>query len=288
MSDGLRFKVITGLSGSGISTALKALEDLGYFCVDALPPELLPKLIELGNCAEKLRHLAIGLDARSVSDASSVVALLNKLRSEGHECDILFLEASDEVLLGRFSVTRRPHPAGRDLALPDAIRVERLAMAPFRAAATEILDTSSLNVHENRAAIQRFAGHENDGMRVSVLSFGYRNGVPLDANLVWDVRFLPNPFFVDDLRMLSGLDKPVRDYVLEKSETSAFLQHFLPLLDYVLPQYEREGKSYLTLAIGCTGGRHRSVVLAEEIAQRLQQKGVSVTVRHRDMKKEFS
>ncbi len=288
MSNGLRFKVITGLSGSGISTALKALEDLGYFCVDALPPELLPKLIELAECAERPQQLAIGLDARSVHDASRVVALLNTLRQEGHPCDILFLEASDEVLLRRFSVTRRPHPAGRDLALPDAIRAERQAMAPFRAVASEILDTSTLNVHENRAAIQRFVGHQNEGMRVSVVSFGYRNGVPLEADLVWDVRFLPNPFFVEDLRALSGLDEPVREFVLQKADTTAFLQRFLPLLEYVLPQYAREGKSYLTLAIGCTGGRHRSVVLAQEIARCLQQKGVSATVRHRDMKKEFS
>ncbi len=281
------FKVIAGLSGSGISTALEALEDLEYFCVDNLPPELLPKLVELAQGAERLHHLAIGLDTRNVRDAVAVVQLLQQLKNDGHPWDLLYIEASDEALLRRFSITRRPHPAGRQLPLLEAIHKERLAMQPLREIASEILDTSPLNVHACKAAVLGFAHISKPQMGITVMSFGFRHGIPSEADLVWDVRFIKNPYFIAELRQLSGLDEPVREFVLARPETQDFLQRFLPLLEFALPEYAREGKSYLTLAIGCTGGRHRSVVIAEQIAATLSLSHFELKTRHRDMEKEF-
>jgi UPF0042 nucleotide-binding protein len=289
MSEGpLRLKVVTGLSGSGISTAINALEDLGYFCVDNLPPPLLPKLIDLARGADKFNRLAIGLDARNVSDANEVRETLDGLVKEGVKTDIIFLEASDAVLLRRFSTSRRPHPLGRGgVPLPEAIRTERKFMAPFREAASEIVDTSDINVHECKRVVQSFAsGGRRPGLAVSVVSFGFRHGVPPEADIVWDVRFLPNPHFIDELRPFSGQAAAVRDHVLANPATHRFLDRFLPLLDEVVPAYEEEGKSYLTIAIGCTGGRHRSVVLTEHIAAHLARHGRDPKVRHRDIDKE--
>lgn len=281
-------KVVTGLSGSGITTAIDALEDSGYFCVDNLPPPLLPKLIDLARQGEGdgLNKLAIGLDSRNVDDPEAILALLKAF--ELTSVDIIFLEASDAVLLRRFSVSRRPHPMARkERALPDAIKLERRTMHPFREAASQVLDTSDLNVHECKRIVQAFAeGGRSPAMRLSVMSFGFRHGVPTEADIVWDVRFLPNPHFIEHLRAFSGRDPAVRDHVLTKPATKNFLAHFLPLLDDVLPAYEEEGKSYLTIAIGCTGGRHRSVALAERIAHHLASRGRSAKVRHRDIDQE--
>lgn len=284
----LRLKVVTGLSGSGISTAINALEDLGYFCVDNLPPPLLTKLIDLARGAEKFNRLAIGLDARNVTDAGEVREMLDGFAALGLKIHVIFLEASDAVLLRRFSTSRRPHPLGRGgIPLPEAIRTERKFMAPFREAASEIVDTSDLNVHECKRVVQAFAsGGRRPGLAVSVMSFGFRHGVPPEADIVWDVRFLPNPHFIEHLRPQSGQNAPVRDHVLNHPTTRQFLDRFLPLLDDVLPSYEEEGKSYLTIAIGCTGGRHRSVAIAEHIAAHLARNGRDPKVRHRDIEKE--
>lgn len=284
---GLHLTVVTGLSGSGISTAIDALEDLGYFCVDNLPPPLVPKLVELAWATEQGQKLAIGLDARGVTDPTHTVNMLHGLAPLGAGLDVLFMDASDEVLLRRFSESRRRHPMAKGGgSLPEAIRAERQSMHPFREAATHLLDTSELTVHECKRRVQAFAeGATRRGLSVSVLSFGFRHGPPSEADIVWDVRFLPNPHFVPELKPHTGLDAPVQAYVLDKPETRQFLDAFLPLLDGVLPHYEAEGKSYLTVAVGCTGGRHRSVAIAEAIASHLRSEGRDATVRHRDIDK---
>ena len=280
--------VVTGLSGSGISTAIHALEDLGYFCVDNRPPPLVPKLMELARDSQQGQRLAVGLDARGVKNARAVVAMLDDLRAAGSRVDILFLDSQEAVLLRRFSESRRRHPmAGKGVSLLDAVRAEREAMHPFRDAAQSLVDTSDLNVHECKRRVQAFAegSPEDRALAVSVLSFGFRHGLPPDADIVWDVRFLPNPHFIPELHALTGLDEPVRAFVLEKPETQAFLLHFLPLLDLVLPQYQVEGKRYLTVALGCTAGKHRSVALAETTCEHLRRLGLSPNVRHRDIEK---
>ena len=280
----LALKVVTGLSGSGITTAIDALEDLGYFCVDNLPPPLLPKLIDMARLGIRFTQLAIGLDTRNVIDPDETLAMLANL--EGVDSHVVFLEASDEVLLRRFSTSRRPHPLGHNVPLPEAIRQERTTMHVFRERADLVIDTSEFNVHECKRAIQAFAtGGHTPGLSLAVMSFGFRYGVPTEADIVWDVRFLPNPHFIPALQPQTGQDTPVRDYIMSQPATQRFLNHFLPLLDEVLPAYEHEGKSYLTIAIGCTGGRHRSVALAEHVAAHLNANERAAAVRHRDIKK---
>ena len=277
---GLQLLVVTGLSGSGISTALNALEDLGWFCVDNLPPPLLPTLIEMARGNPRFSRLALGLDARNVADPEGALTLLGDLGRAGLTAQVLFLEASDDALLRRFSASRRPHPLAREgLALPEAIRTERARMFPFRERATQHIDTTDANVHECKRRVQAFAnqGEAPKGLAVTVMSFGFRHGVPTEADIVWDVRFLPNPHFVPALQPFSGLDAAVADYVLGKDSTQRFLSHFIPLLDEVLPAYEAEGKTRLTVAIGCTGGRHRSVAIAEKVAAHLVQRGRSLS-----------
>lgn len=286
--DELELTVITGLSGSGISTAINALEDLGFFCVDNLPPPLLPKLLDLARQVDGFDRLAIGLDARNVQDVAGTMALLEGLEAEGVVISIFFLEASDGVLLRRFSVSRRPHPLSKDgLPIPDAIRTERLVMHPFRERARWLIDTSDINVHECKRLVQSYAtGGATKGLSLTVMSFGFRHGVPTEADVVWDVRFLPNPHFIEALRPFSGKNPEVAEYVLGQPATKAFLDRFLDLLDAVLPAYAHEGKSHLTLALGCTGGRHRSVALAERVSAHLESNGHSPTTRHRDVHKE--
>ena len=284
-----RLTVVTGLSGSGISSAIHALEDLGWFCVDNIPPPLVPKLVELARDSQNAQRLVIGIDARGISDALGTVALLQELERAGNVLDILFLEAQEPVLLRRFSESRRRHPmAVKGTPLPDAIRAERLAMHPLREVANWVLDTSDLNVHECKRRVQAWVqGEERQNeLSIAVMSFGFRHGLPPEADVVWDVRFLPNPHFVPELKPMTGLDAAVRDFVLGKPETQAFLSAFLPLLESVMPHYEVEGKSYLTVAIGCTGGRHRSVAIAERVAAHLANRGRQALVRHRDIDKD--
>ncbi len=285
-----KLTLISGLSGSGITTAIHALEDLGFFCVDNLPPSLLPKLLKLARANKKYQQLVVGLDARGVGaqpEALELLESLERLKASGLQLQLIFMEASEQVLLRRFSVSRRPHPL-HQLPLVEAIQRERLLMQAFREAATLIIDTSDSNVHECKALVSNYArGEEAPSLRISVTSFGFRHGVPQEADIVWDVRFLPNPYFDPALRPYSGQDAGVRDYVLQSAPTLRFLDHFLPLLDELLPAYEAEGKSYLTVAIGCTGGRHRSVALAERIALHLRQNSFQPKVRHRDINKEY-
>lgn len=286
--------VLTGMSGAGKSTALHALEDLGFFCVDNLPPPVLPSTIEAleqGN----LRRLAFGIDVRVRSFLDNLSSVMDAIVAPGRELSVLFLDASDSALFRRFSSTRRPHPLSTSmephapLDVLEGIRIERERLSALRARATRILDTTSLSVHDLRRAVFDVFGPgaaAAPNMRTRFLSFGFKYGAPMDADLVFDVRFLDNPFFVPELKALPGTDARVRDYVLGKPETSELVTRVADLLAFSIPRFEREGKSYLTVAIGCTGGRHRSVVLADRLAQDLSQAlGRTIDVVHRDVEK---
>ena len=284
MSVPLRAIVVTGVSGSGKSSALRVLEDLGFFCIDNLPVALLPRLIDLWETArEEIRRVALGIDVRERHFLADFPHAFEELRSRGVALEVLFLDASDEVLVRRFSETRRPHPAADGGSVVDGIRREREALRGLREVADRVLDTSALTVHELRTALRDLMEHPAAGtLTISLLSFGYKYGIPTDADLALDCRFLPNPFFVEELRHKSGTDPAVAAYVLRRDEAQEFLRLVQELLAFTLPRYLQEGKSYLTIALGCTGGRHRSVVLVEELGRSLRAAGHHVLVRHRD------
>jgi RNase adapter protein RapZ len=281
--------VITGLSGSGMSSATNAFEDLGYFCVDNLPITLLPtfaRLVEKGEDDHaSIERAALVINIREGHFLSEFDVKLKALRERGLNVFILFLEASDEVLQRRFSETRRPHPADAGDGLVEAIRDERIAMDDIRAHADYIIDTSDHTVHTLRSLlVERFSPDtRGTPMRVQVLSFGHKYGNPRDLELLFDVRHLPNPHFVPDLRELSGHDRRVVQYLKSKPEVEETISRFSELLDYLLPLYKREGKSYVTVGIGCTGGRHRSVMVANSIARRLRRSGFDAQATHRDV-----
>lgn len=281
------FVVITGLSGAGRSQAANDLEDLGWFVIDNLPSELIPKVVELvrspGSSTPRVA-LVVGVGAHHADLMPGLAAM----RSSGARVRQLFLEASTEVLVRRYESSRRRHPllaAGEGLA--EAIDRERALLEPVKAEADVVVDTSGLNVHELHDRIVGLFGedHPDAGMQTRVVSFGYKHGLPVDVDLVLDCRFLPNPHWVEELRPLTGLDEPVRRYVLEQEAAGAFLEHLDGLLGLLLPAYVAEGKSYLTVAFGCTGGRHRSVAIAEEVAANLRRRGIAPTVVHRDVDK---
>jgi UPF0042 nucleotide-binding protein len=285
MSEPLRAVVVTGLSGSGKSTALRVLEDLGFYCVDNLPVALLPRFVELWETSrEEVHRVALGIDGRERLFLEGFQAAFDELRRAGVRLEVIYLEASDEVLVRRFSETRRPHPAAVSGAVIEGIRKERDALGGLREVADRIVDTSAFTVHELRAALRdMLARVDTPALTVSLVSFGYKHGLPTDADLAFDCRFLPNPFFVEELRPRTGLDPGVADYVLKRDDAQEYLQRLEALLAFSLPRYQHEGKSYLTIAVGCTGGRHRSVTLVEELRRRLADKGVRVLVRHRDI-----
>jgi RNase adapter protein RapZ len=289
--------VVSGLSGAGKSTALRALEDLGFFCTDNLPTVLSPQAVELCEHGGMTR-VALGIDVRVrafLGEFGNVISMLEN--GKQREVHVIFLDASDETLFRRFSETRRPHPLNADggspgshegaIAVLDGIHLERERLAPLRARATHEIDTTRLSVHELRRTIITAFGPSSGGaprMATRIVSFGFKYGTPMDADLVLDVRFLDNPYFVPELRHLPGTDPAVVKYVLALPETTEFLARTRELLAYVMPKYEREGKSYLTIAIGCTGGRHRSVVLADVLARALQPFAAqAITVAHRDV-----
>jgi UPF0042 nucleotide-binding protein len=287
VKDRLQLVVVTGLSGSGKSTAIHVLEDLGFYCIDNLPVALIPRVVELWESSqEEVRRVALGVDARERHFLDQVPTVFAELRTRGVALEVLYLEASDDVLLRRFSETRRPHPAADGGSAVDGIRREREKLGALREASDRIIDTSGLTVHELRAALRDLIERTDTGvMTVALLSFGYKHGLPTDADLVLDCRFLPNPFFVEELRHQIGTDQAVADYVLGRDETREFLQRITALLDFTLPRYQREGKSYLTIALGCTGGRHRSIALVEELRRLLDARGYRVLVRHRDVER---
>jgi RNase adapter protein RapZ len=281
--------ILTGLSGSGKRSVLNTFEDLGFYCVDNLPVSLIPTFSELyeGGRGE-VERAALLVDAREGAHIAQLPGIYRELSSE-RAATLVFIEASDAVLQRRFSETRRPHPLGKGGSIADGIREERRRMAPIRRLADVIIDTSKFSVHELRQLItERFQGQGRRPLLVSVVSFGFRYGIPADADLVFDVRFLPNPHFVPRLRPFSGKDPRVARYIRSFPQTGEFLRRIESLLGYLIPHYIREGKSYLTVALGCTGGRHRSVALAEVIRRALKRKGYSAKVVHRDLEKTTS
>lgn len=278
------FLIVTGLSGAGRSTAADALEDMGWFVIDNLPPALIGKVTELvgrpGSETEKIA-LVVGRGGEGVEE---LVPAIEQLRTSSERVRILFLDAADDVLVRRFEGTRRRHPVWGE-GVVEAIGRERVLLDPIKETADIVIDTSELNVHQLRDRLVEFFTHDDASaaMHVTVVSFGYKHGLPLDLDNAIDCRFLPNPHWVDDLRPLTGLDEPVQEYVLDQPETKDFLDKIEELFALLLPLYVREGKSYLSIGVGCTGGRHRSVVLAEELARRIGEHGFNPLVVHRDV-----
>lgn len=279
------FLIITGMSGAGRSTAADTFEDQGWFVIDNMPPALISKVAELaakpGSTTDRVALVVS--TSPFLDELSPAIEVLKK--KKGHRVRILFLDAADDVLVRRFEGTRRRHPVEAE-GVVDAVLQERERLQPIKERADVVVDTSELNVHQLRdRLLDLFAADDPAGMQTSVVSFGFKNGVPLDVDMVLDCRFLPNPHWVDALRPKTGLDKPVRDYVMKQPETGEFITKIDDLLGLLLPSYLKEGKSYLTIAVGCTGGHHRSVVLAEEIAERMRSRGFNPTVSHRDIER---
>jgi len=282
----IRLVIVTGLSGAGKTQAIRCLEDLGFFCVDNLPPMLIPKITEL--CQQsmgKVNRVALVMDVRGTLFFDSLSEELKKLSDQGIKYELLFLEASDPVLVRRYKESRRQHPLEEDRSVLDAIRSERERLEELRGAANIILDTSEMTVHDlKRKLKEKFADQDNGNLfTVTLISFGYKYGIPLDADLVMDVRFLPNPNYVEELKNCTGLDQRVVEYLFAHEETKRFLHLYTDLLLFLMPLYINEGKTHLVVAIGCTGGQHRSVVLAESLAKKLEAEKYHVFVHHRDL-----
>jgi len=282
-----RVVFVTGMSGSGKATALRALEDAGWFCIDNLPVPLVPRIIELLGAGSKAAPLAIAIDAREKSFLGDAPQILDEARARGAHVELLFLDASDELLIRRFSETRRRHPVAPDGTVPEGIAAERAVLQALRARADWVVDTTHTTVHELKRMVQERYGEEaGREPTVTITSFGYRYGLPAQSDLVLDVRFLPNPYFVERLRELPGTAAPVSEWVLSHPVAREFVSRVQDLLTFLLPRYRDEGKAYLTVAVGCTGGRHRSTALAEALGAGLAQAGVRVRVRHRDVDRE--
>jgi UPF0042 nucleotide-binding protein len=286
---GPKVVILTGVSGSGKTTALRALEDAGFYCIDNLPIVFLEKLLELsGHTHGEVSRIALVVDAREGMFLGDAPRIIQEIRQQGADVEVLFFEASDDSLVRRYSETRRRHPlAGDGGTVPDGIAAERRALAHLKAIADEVVDTTTLNVHElKRLVSRRFAAGDGARLGVTVVSFGFRFGIPTHADLVLDVRFLPNPFFIPELKPFPGTDPRVASFVLGQPDAKAFLDRLVDLCGFLLPRYRAEGKSYLTIAIGCTGGKHRSVALAGSLAERLSSGGQPVRLWHRDVEKE--
>ena len=279
--------LITGLSGSGKASALNAFEDLGFYCIDNLPVDLIPRFAELCQRGGDIGRAAVVADIRGGEALSQLPSVYQHLAERHPKPNLVFMEASDEALIRRFEETRRPHPLGGDLPVREGIRLERELLKPMRQLADAVISTTRMNVHELREFIQaRFGGLEKRRtMLISVVSFGFRFGVPTDSDLVFDVRFLPNPNYQPRLKNKTGRDRAVQRFVEPHAQSQEFVRRITELLFFLLPNYIREGKSYLTIAVGCTGGRHRSVALAERIARNLGEEGYKTRVSHRDIGK---
>ena len=284
---GIEVAIVSGLSGAGRSTAAKCLEDLGWFVVDNLPPELIATMVDLGARARGgLTKIAVVLDVRSRAFTEDLASVIKDLDAKGYRPRLLFLEASDASLIRRFEANRREHPLQGGGRLADGIRTERALLVALRDEADLIIDTSELSVHQLREQVERGFTVGPRSASLTVLSFGYKYGLPLDADLVIDMRFLPNPFWIPELRDLTGQDEPVSAYVLSQEAAGQFLTGYVELFSLISGGYQREGKRYLTLAVGCTGGKHRSVAIAEELGKRLAGDNLVVRVAHRDLGRE--
>ena len=277
--------IISGLSGSGKSTAMNVLEDLGYYCLDNLPLALLPKFIELCESSQgEINKVALAVDAREGLFFDRAPEEIKELRDKGHPVDLIFLDSSDTVLHKRYKETRRRHPLSVDGSIAEGIAREREMLKDLKSLSDFTIDTTDFNVHQLKEVIKsRYESADTNKLQINILSFGYKHGYPYDADMIFDVRFLPNPFFIDELKDLTGLDEKIKDFVLSKEDTKEYMKKLTDFLEFLIPRYEKEGKSYLTIALGCTGGKHRSVVLANELARYFER--LSPVTRHRDIKK---
>ncbi|NLG92335.1 MAG: RNase adapter RapZ [Clostridiales bacterium] len=286
----MEFLIVTGLSGAGKSRAIDALEDIGFYCVDNIPPKLITAFYELANQANgSLSRVAVVTDIRGGDMFSSLFETLDELKSENRDYRILFLDANDYVLMNRFKETRRKHPLAENClgSLEQAVKLERDVLKPVRERADYIIDTSHLSPAQLKERISSlFLGDSSDALMIHCVSFGFKYGIPAEADLVFDVRCLPNPFYVEELRNLTGLDEPVRSYVMKWEQTQGFIDRLLSLVDYMIPLYCNEGKSQLVIAIGCTGGHHRSVALAQLLYNHLLEEDMRTSVNHRDIHKQ--
>lgn len=283
----MKIIIVTGLSGAGKSRAIQCLEDIGYFCIDNMPPQLLLKFVELYRTGDGKKGIAIVCDIRSGSMFSDLTKSLASLKSTGHNYDVLFLEASDETLIKRYKETRRMHPLSGEGRIIDGIMREREILADVRKSATHILDTSLLSSSQLSKQISALYRGETDfdGIIINVMSFGFKNGIPLDSDLVFDVRLLPNPFYISELKNHTGLEKCVSDYVMNFEQSREFLARLSDMVEYLIPHYIEEGKTRLVISIGCTGGHHRSVTIAERLCQKLKENKHNALSTHRDIQK---
>ncbi|MBD5537402.1 MAG: RNase adapter RapZ [Lachnospiraceae bacterium] len=284
----MRFVVVTGMSGGGKSTALKMLEDTGFYCVDNLPVSLLEKFIELIAMPDsEITKVALGLDVRAGHSFAGVADILHKQKEKGYELEILFMDAQDRALVKRYKETRRVHPLAAEGRIEDGIRQERELLAEIRKKADFVIDTTNLLTRELKEELDRIfiQNEEYNSLMITLLSFGFKYGIPADADLVFDVRFLPNPFYIDELKQKTGNDKEVQDYVMQFPEASVFLDKLTDMLDFLIPNYIKEGKYQLVVAIGCTGGQHRSVTLANELYARMKNRGgYGIKLFHREQR----
>ncbi len=284
--EAIKALVITGLSGAGKTQAANCLEDLGYFCVDNLPPALIPKFTELSSQSEGVKNVAFVVDVRGGKFFNDLFRTLDELKAQGVDYNILFLEAADEVLIRRFKESRRRHPLQDSKPLPEAIKLEKQMLEELRGQADTIIDTSNLNVHQLKEELVRLYSESGEELiTITVFSFGFKFGLPLDSDLVFDVRFLPNPKYVDELSQRTGKDPGVINYVMEPQVTKTFLRRLMSFLKFLLPHYVGEGKSNLVMAIGCTGGQHRSVVVADYVGNAVRRMGYRTIIKHRDLDK---
>jgi UPF0042 nucleotide-binding protein len=281
-----KFLIITGLSGSGKTVVSRFLEDFGYYCIDNLPAKLIPNFIELWKRKEvEIEKVALVIDIREAGFETEFLEILDKIRKDVMPW-LIFLEASDETLLKRYSESRRPHPLKSKKSVLESIQLERERLAEIKRLADEVEDTSDMNIAQLREILnRRFLKKKNEKLQIRIISFGYKYGIPLESDLLFDTRFLPNPFYVNELRDKTGKDKEVKEYVLEEKETKKYLHELKRFVDYLLPKFVKEGKSHLTISTGCTGGKHRSVIIAEELKSHLKTKDSSVRIYHRDLHK---
>ncbi len=281
----LRLVVLSGPSGAGKSTAAKALEDIGFFCVDNMPVALLPKFMELVDQSPEILKVAVVIDVREREFLSAFAPVFKDIKDAGYNAEILYLEASDDALVKRFSETRRRHPLADSDSPLEGVLKEREILNDVKSIATKVVDTTYFNVHQLRDLIKEYysGAVARDKMIVNIISFGFRYGVPADADIIMDIRFLPNPYFVDDLKPLDGTDSSVREFMFGRTETAEFLKRFSGFINYLIPLYWKEGKSYLTIAIGCTAGRHRSVVITDALAEVLNKEIIEPRKKHRDI-----
>ena len=285
----MKIVIVTGMSGAGKSSAMKCLEDFGYYCIDNMPPVLIPKFAEISvSTGGAIDKVALVTDIRSRTLFKDLITTLDDMEAGGHECEVLFLDASDDALIKRYKETRRSHPLSADGKIIEGIEKERELMAPVRIRASHIIDTTNMLARELREELSNIfvAGGTYEGLIVDVMSFGYKYGLPNDADLVLDVRFLPNPFYVTELKPKTGLDVDVQEFVLRHEQTQIFMDKITDLLAYLIPYYKQEGKNQLVIAIGCTGGKHRSVTLTEIMSKRLKAMGNRVMTHHRDIHKD--